>query len=540
MALDNRRKSAKRRIKPSLVRRSVRIVTKWISAQRPYHEVEHNGLRGAWHYIAVALVVASVLHVPFFEGLFNFLDIPVQTLQGNLLADKLPNKFMGEFLNVGGIAIVKISPDVFNKRYGGTSPLDRCELLEDLKRVIGSDPHRTVAVDFGLAPPRRLSPTFGHMSNKRECECQKAIDTLLDKRTPKFILIYPFEYESETSKIAKPETSVDNDYCSEYPSNNPKDVEAKRSEIVTDWVREREKNGVLFGDYTINPEMGIVVRFKPERQQCTVNGQSQGEIRKEHFSHLLNRRLMGEVQESGLPNCSLAEKVNDVETHPIAYGSLRHFFNNGMALDTLDMRLANNSEIRHVIFGAGYAEDDTHLTPVGPRHGVDILAAIAARPTVRPGNKVFAFIVDVVIGSLIGWLASQFWHAFFCFCVPQDGRSGSYFQLMWKAFLAGSLFLLGIALVILGSMYLSLGGYWISPVAMIVGMSLDVFVLGSVMMAVSELEHRRHNNASIVAGSGVRSVNMNGTTRSRWRCLLRIGAGMIVICTIYGLIKPGF
>jgi hypothetical protein len=447
------------------------------------------------HLLLTAIVLASIVHC--LHGFLDILETPFFSWAANTAAwehGPAGNIKLAEKLHQ--LAIVKLDEARYNAPphapnvqapggtaalarnrtgYGGASPLDRCQLQMDLKEVLSNEHLQTVAIDFDLSPsPRTDRPD--------ERDCQATLDKLLDEKATK---------NAGTLKILLINPGV---------ANPEHDLGAEQRK----WKSKREASGVLFGDATLHPELGIVWRSVAQP----------GTLR---FGKLLHDQLAGhgaEEKAPGLLNCCEGAEAH----YPIAYNLLpTMLYDGGVALLLCDapgglcddsdtagqpVKAAKDlSTLNHVIIGPGYTADDEHLTPLGLLSGVEVHAAIAIDPD-REGYEFLGYGLDILMGMAAAVLVGWCWRAYF-----RQSLADESLAYVWVVVMAAGFALAGYGSAVIGVWTYSRWGLWINPVPMLVGMALDTWILGSVHAAVHVVhDSLQHSNAAPSARCTMRRI----------------------------------
>lgn len=149
-------------------------------------------------------------------------------------------------------------------------------------------------------------------------------------------------------------------------------------------------------------------------------------------------------------------------------------------------------KVRWAILGADFDRSDSFRTPLGELSGVEVHAAIATDPAESVSHGL-SFVLDFLLGMAFGWFVHHVWRHYF------DQRLGlhpsTYVDAEQRAYLilVGLLLVwLLLALLILPALSLTAllkASLWINPVPMLIGMSVDAFIVGSVKVALELLEH---------------------------------------------------
>ena len=343
------------------------------------------------------------------------------------------------------LALVLIDQARFDDKYRGTSPLNRCQLRDDIVRLLRLPSLLTLAIDFDLTKTRRsVDPA------NPENQCQAEIEAAL--RCPKegqpCVMPYIIHAAPPLAPVALPAAKT---------------------------------AGPALANAYLSAQFGVVTSH-------LVDGTPR-------FGLLVANRLC----EAGLKGQHKAacEPPKDVFEHPraieISYRSLRYLYNGGTPLNMSDKCLAGglNCGIRHIVLGANYrlvAGDDTvredlHLTPIGRLPGAHIHAAIAADPYAAPSH-LLAFAIDIAIASLaFGPMVAGFWKRYFRQRIQPADYAAVRGPPEWAYLWLCALFI-AYVLVVLLALMLATALYaeyniWIAPATMAVGMAVEAFVTGS-------------------------------------------------------------
>ena len=248
----------------------------------------------------------------------------------------------------------------------------------------------------------------------------------------------------------------------------PFDVERQKA-----WMQERMSKGALFADGELELSLGVVSGYRhpnsPEVMPL--------------FGEAVARRI------GTLPP--------DKECHhhecTVSFNATEQFHGQGAALDIAHLPDASElADVRHVIFGARYSNDDRFLSPVGYLYGMDLHAAVASMPRFEANHGV-AFAFDVLFGIALGLVLKRLWRRYFRWKLPAIPEHAGRPALAY-------LWLVGISVIYFGVVVLAMVlvvclyafGVWFSPLGMALGMAVDAFVVQGVEEAQHELEHHRH------------------------------------------------
>ncbi|MET0517559.1 MAG: hypothetical protein ABW005_01870, partial [Burkholderiaceae bacterium] len=152
-----------------------------------------------------------------------------------------------------------------------------------------------------------------------------------------------------------------------------------------------------------------------------------------------------------------------------------------------------------------YDRTDEYLTPLGMLSGVKIHAATAL--SLSSKWEGLNFLIDIALGLVFGLCVHGFWHRYFQqrlglvhpvdpanAATPTDATAATAaggadtaspgLAYLWLVGLLLFWLVLGLALLpLLSIAALRWAGLWISPVPMLIGMTVDAFVMGSVQTA---------------------------------------------------------
>lgn len=350
------------------------------------------------------------------------------------------------------LALVEIGLDEFRGRYEGKSPLDRCQLADDLAPILKNPNIETVAVDLYLAPR--------YSRQQRDLECQAALDTLVRSHIRKLILVVGPD-DGEWARKLGPDARL----------ASP-DLQAPLGIVMDHFVEARSPG---LGTMLALSICGASPRNGLNPPDFCAHAVRNGGARFEHDG------------EAGY------------ERNAISLRALRELNHGGTPLNIRDTCLQPGAEdcgIRHVLIGAGFSGDDRHLTSAGRWPGVRIHAAIAAQPRSHTPHH-WGFIADVALGALvIGPLVQLTWRRYFEQRLGQYRSTARWFRhqrlayvyllllAFWLLLLVGALFVLSLYLY-------ARFQFWISPVPMALGMAIESLVTGSVHTALHLLEHGR-------------------------------------------------
>ena len=277
----------------------------------------------------------------------------------------------------------------------------------------------------------------------------------------------------------------------------------------------------------------------------------------EALGYVLSRRLcdlLRNGESAGLAHCKEVEEPSD-EASYISFREHQTLYKQGepLALDDPCLKERQTGcDIRAVILGGTYgSREDVFTTPVGRLHGVSVHAAIAAQ-TERKVPHLLEFGLEVALGALFfGPLTHSLWKRYFNQSVghdnppfwwstffmalvgsavlgavllvlagyleewgaglvaiallaltlvmlptagPASGQHRAYRWLVLFALLMASLIMLGLLAAV--AVYASLG-FWLSPVPIAIGMSIEAAVTSSVHTASHLLKDEASSNGKL-------------------------------------------
>ncbi|TXI24909.1 MAG: CHASE2 domain-containing protein [Roseateles sp.] len=360
-------------------------------------------------------------------------------------------------------AVLQIDREHFDRDYGGRTPLDRCRLRDDLPVVLKALPGvHALGLDLDLSdlPPDRADAKPGADGLKpneaqNRCACQ-LLDWLKAWR----------DVPGETRRVALI-----------LP------VDRQDRERSGAWRREVAQRGLELADPRLVQEFGLVRRHWLNPGACPTLGQWMG-LPPEQANQAACRdvkqdreELVGDAHHAH--NISFHRAVAQVRVpDPDASGWEQQW----QAL------AAQQPPVRQLFVGARFDASDDFLTPLGTMAGVEVHAAIAQNPRERV-EHLWGFPLDLLLGVVLGagvtWCWGRYFHQRLSTRLPR--RQLAFWWLVLLALVWG---LLLIALPMGAQQILQRLDVWVSPVPMLLGMTLDALVLGSVEVATARLEAR--------------------------------------------------
>jgi len=327
------------------------------------------GLRDCAHWKAV-FFVAAVVSLLHHHGYLDVIDTYALLAVSNLASTYQPPCACGPLpaMDKGQYSAIALEIDQrrFDTFYEGRSPLNRCQLRNDLELIYQSRPQLLV-IDLDLSPARML------VDPRKDSEqiCENALYTLIRDRareTPT-VLMEPFE--------------VDRIDGTDSPYLRKRDA----------WLRtmKKESAGVTFGDADIPVTYGLVVRYHDGPDSL---------VQRAHIASSGKRRL---IATRPAPLIDPRKYVRADGVHA------RALYN-----PVCPWHILTKLPGQIVFFGAAYgSQGDTFLTPVREVYGVEVHAAAFLsyfEPLGEP--KLSAFVIDLVFAFIFSWIMALTWRRY--------------------------------------------------------------------------------------------------------------------------------
>ncbi|WP_397452315.1 CHASE2 domain-containing protein [Pseudomonas sp. NA-150] len=335
------------------------------------------------------------------------------------------------------VAVVLIDQKWHEDKYRQRAPLDRCQLAIDLERIYTLFKPKLLVVDLDLSP---ALPVNGDAGGKNS-GCESQLEVVLNKyhKTPTVLM--------EPSQVL--------------------DTEGQKE--IQEW-RNRLSLVVTFGNPTLNLSYGLLNTIG-----CKADSMAAAAFEK------YNEPAKGE-------NC-LAKREQALRVSPGQYRS-------GLSavavsdLYTCQAESKGNDDpyqLPVVFFGGSYDDSDTYLTPVGQMYGVEVHAA-AYMSLLQPtdeAREVLAFVLDIVLGLLLGRFIARCWQIYFALRFSDRARNRQMAPYAIFGLTLGLLVVVAFLTVV--SFYL-LRNYsiWLSPIPIAVGMLIESFFNSAIGEAVEE------------------------------------------------------
>jgi hypothetical protein len=412
---------------------------------KPVHSIGHF-LSACTHHLPAALVVSALVyichhHLHLLDAVDGYAFLGI----GNLAAHYTPQTVATRPM----VAVIEIDQQSHEQYYGGRSPLDRCELKRDLEDIYTQDvPPKLLVIDLDLSPvlPSRYL-TSGENADADRCtsEITNLITQHLATHT---VLITPFD-------VMDPENKAN----------------------IVAWQKSLEPltNVVSFADPTISVRYGMVNGLA-----CTFKTLAGAAF--DHFPDKI----------PGDENC-LSEGDKELKINPKHYlSSLRPVSVRQLPSRQPGAPITGTRQCKPlapfpvVFFGSITGDSDTYLTPLGTMYGVEVHAA-AFMSLLQPtkGNEWLAFTLDIVLGLILGLIIDYCWRRYFSLRF-----SSRAIQRQAAPWLIVAMFIVYSAVVclftVLSFFILLIGGIWLSPIPIALGMLIESFFNGAIAIAVKE------------------------------------------------------
>ena len=363
------------------------------------------------------------------------------------------------------VVAVLIDQAAHQSRYREQSPLSRCQLHRDLKRLYAAKPS-LVAIDIDISPANwligrsapalsaslagwRCSPAESVVDNEADCE-EKLYCMIKDEKDTTTVIMKPFDVSSNATELKR---------------------------LKEAWMTKMKLPNVRFGIAEFPVRYGLVIKqygkgndwFAAQVRNPTPESGGEDDDDKE-FQYIDPR---GYAEIDPIPLSTLDKLTDEAATAHLAK-RLNDAF-----------RAAGT---RVAFFGGAYGQDDQYLTPIGEVYGVEVQAAAYLSEGLGQYHW-FDLLIDIVIAVTFGIVIALCWHFYFTM------RTGN---IAWKRQVAPLVIVLLVVCVViiaLLALWISLQllaryGIWSSPIPIGIGMLIDSFVSGSIEKAVYTI--RRH------------------------------------------------
>lgn len=346
------------------------------------------------------------------------------------------------------VVVVRIDEQAFRTRFRERSPLNRCALSSQLAAIYKAEPEILI-IDLDL------SPAVVDAGN-----CQAHLHAALKRwaRSIRTVVMEPFHSFDPT-------------------------VTASRA----DWRKQREDDGVRFGDAALPVNYGMVLHYY-------TGGRTLYAAARRHDRD--PQPIADDASPPSLDHQRIDVRAYMTKLVPVLAswtdtpedGPARDDDLTGTLLALWDKPLKD----KVVFFGAGFGQEDTYLTPVGKLYGVEVHAAAfwssdpARTPSLRLRHA-SALVIEVVIAFMFGIIIAWCWEQYFAW---RCRRGSMEEQLAWiwlPLMLASLLVAITLWLVIAAALLSSLG-VWLSPIPLAAGMLIESYMTGPVDAALRRMQ----------------------------------------------------
>ncbi|MBX3610927.1 MAG: hypothetical protein KF871_13635 [Hydrogenophaga sp.] len=443
-----------------------------------------------WHLLVAAIFMASLLHLSTVKWLLTPLEVP--TLATFNLASHLARPSASLQDPVSVVAVL-IDRSRYETKYAGTSPLPRQALSEDLGYLLSRPGVKHIVLDLDVSPSARA-----HVDKAFDTE-EKALHALLKRNATSLTLIAP-------RTVTNPE------------------LQSRRAA----WLIEMCRAGVAIADPRLHPTLGMVTRSMAYDALTVGVGLRAGAGARGDLGNLcpsiggseeLARALVNpdsgsttldqlgeQVTKRYRPNGKcVSSPCPDTQARILPFHKSLHLTRVAhWCPDTLPTQVpaprirldcASQEDVGQeidwrntsVVFGSGSDPADQFITPLGVRSGAEVHAMAASAAPVNE-NSLVSFLMDVLFGVLFGALAHHCWHVWFDARRDQGNLIGLIPLKSHNAWLALVALTLGLAMAAIGGVAIAAyalhqSDLWVSPVPVLVGMTIDGFVTAGVQSA---------------------------------------------------------
>jgi len=415
----------------------------------------------AIHHAWTAAIIASFIFLAERQHLLGWLDvISIRVAHSiHLDNDHLPDT---QKLNNAPI-VLHIGDKMYERFFFQKSPLDRTKLSLIIQDIINEQPD-SVAIDIDLSPgaDEFFSPS----------QSQRDLDSMLKKAANSCLL------------GAKCITLV-----------TPHRVQSKDIQgYQYNWMKDRCLEGVEFAYPTLTANHALIISYPsslPNLGNVVLSNAGS--------SPYLRRGLCEYI------NSHTAEQFfnhQKLATSPAGFGTRQlnasyfQLINEktsrvGFKLNALSDIPLDTLRGKVVFLGGSYGKDDSFYTVAGKYAGVFIHAAgyYSGVYSISPISHVGAFIVDIIIGVILGFVFSILWEVYRYFRSNYENSVGvkNYIIMRSMMFFILAILLFFLILFCAYSARLLDLQFWLNPGPLVIGMFIH-----SLLTKDSEQEHSEH------------------------------------------------
>ena len=368
--------------------------------------------------------------------------------------------------------VLTISKSLYEAEFENTSPLDREKLTKLLVPSTAALPD-VLVLDLDLSPAMKGEPS----------QAAKDLDARLDAlaKSTRIVLVTP-SFEG-TPELTAAQTNWMADRC--------RGTEDGSKQLYFGLPVLPNESGVILRHPKLYPSIGNVARWVTQ------------------YEFAAGGRTLP-TSGHGVPN------PDQLCTFFRANGRLRdlrqYFWDVGKKSrsDPIDFRWRGDNvkelvalglppEVgkRVVFLGGSYDDRDRHPTGIGPQDGVVIHAAVFASST-HPASHALAALIEIGLGVALGFIFAALWRirmraiAKYHTQLYLERALPSLVQWLIASGWLAAMFVVGFAatigLLLSSSEFMGIG-YWLNPVPMVIGMSLDGYFVSRQSPATEPIGH---------------------------------------------------
>lgn len=493
----------------------------------------------------VATVVASIVHILY--KLELPLELPETMFMAAVAELYVPSPPKQKDAR-SHFALVEIDQKHHQEHYKGLSPLNRCQLTKDLKRLLANPELRVLAIDFDLSPV----DVEGYQNAWKNLGTRVTADTDTAR-------------EAQCKSMESKETDLHRCQCElesvlTHPRNSGRIITitplspTQGRKSGERWDNTTDFPHVEFGSPDLVNRFGMVhdYLYPPP-------GYVGGDL---PLAELIARRLCSEdkLPSSAHARCQAVPRPEQpaaahadprppnkkFKKEAISFYEVRYLHKAGqpLAMDDaclkappLDGSMTKPAycDIHFILLGGSYGLEDTHLTPLGHMTGAQTHAAIAAQMRAHK-RHLEGYLGDIALGGLVfGPLVHWAWRQYFL-QRAQVVRSRAPWRhpkvaYLWLLGLCAGLALALAVLVFCFTRVYAETGIWFSAVPMALGMLIEAMVSGSVHVAnhlIRDAHRSLHGESAISEPAKLAAVVVGK--------LPRVAAVALILFAVYDLI----
>jgi hypothetical protein len=353
--------------------------------------------------LALALMLTIAEHMHW----FNWADVVTLQIAGAQGKQSDSEKKSMELAKATPVTIVKIGNEAFEKLFNEQSPLSRDRLVEIVQVVAQSRP-KVVLLDIDITPT--VQETAANGSSMRPID-----QTLASLVSEGMAVILPLSLAASQEE----DKSLSLRLVSRF-----------------DWIRRMCKAGVLFASPEVLSHLGTVTKLR--KATDAANFISLSELAYSQYRGISIQNMCRSVlQQPDVLRYLEWQKLRATDggekLEPINMRTLSNAFLGEIGTEILLGDVSQKPSFRFskeiprggiVMLGGAYGAIDQHLTPKGDVYGLELHGAMVASHARPVGNISWyvSLIVELVIGTLIGFLLMALWWIYDQFGVWYEGH----------------------------------------------------------------------------------------------------------------------